>query len=399
MGALLPILVLLVLPLGIASAAEMSKEALATVASRAGQIGTINSIEAVASTAGAAAVAFNPHTVVVAEREANAPVTMWVAHGNFDDTLAKTPPGANTPTGTVVAFILNQEEQIAALYVGNTAPALSSLGSPEDFSSPTDSAVVARAAHALPKPPKDRAIVARAAHGLPRPSRVRARAATWGNNCKVAEQYHCYFKSGWYGGSSEEIEGSWEQQDTTALDVPDSSAGDFVDMEQWVWMDSSGSKWMESGQQGGEYKGCCSLWWFWAMDYGSPTKYYQYVNAPYVWEVAKNHYNNYTLKSTNPTEGIWCNYVGEADPGTEQHYCFNGWPVYSKDAQAGAEVADEEMPSFSAEQLIAQQHVGYNGLEEGWFGWPFSERENSSPPQLCGEYMGPTPGDIYYGTC
>ena len=94
MGALLPILVLLVLPLGIASAAEMSKEALATVASRAGQIGTINSIEAVASTAGAAAVAFNPHTVVVAEREANAPVTMWVAHGNFDDTLAKTPPGA-----------------------------------------------------------------------------------------------------------------------------------------------------------------------------------------------------------------------------------------------------------------------------------------------------------------
>ncbi len=186
-------------------AAEMSKEALATVASRAGQMGTINNIEAVASTAGAAAVAFNPHTVVVAEREANAPVTMWVAHGNFDDTLAKTPPGANTPTGTVVAFILNQEEQIAALYVGNTTPALSSLGSPEDFSSPTDSAVVARAAHALPKPPKDRAIVARAAHGLPRPSRVRARAATWGNNCKVAEQYHCYFKSGWYGAVAKRL--------------------------------------------------------------------------------------------------------------------------------------------------------------------------------------------------
>jgi hypothetical protein len=115
-----------------------------------------------------------------------------------------------------------------------------------------------------------------------------------GNNCKSAELYHCYFASGWYGEGSEEIEGSWEQQDTTALDIPDSSAGDFVDMEQWVWMDSSGSKWMESGQQGGEFKGCCSLWWFWAMDYGSPTKYYAYVNPPYVWEVAKNHYNNYT---------------------------------------------------------------------------------------------------------
>jgi hypothetical protein len=120
---------------------------------------------------------------------------------------------------------------------------------------------------------------------------VRARAATWGNNCKLANPYHCYFQSGWYGGSSEEIEGSWEQQDTTALDVPGSSSGDFVDMEQWVWMDSSGTKWMESGQQGGEYKGCCSLWWFWAMEYGGE-KYYAYVNPPYVWEVAKNHWNN-----------------------------------------------------------------------------------------------------------
>jgi hypothetical protein len=176
-------------------AAEISKEALATVASRAGQIGTINSIEAVASTAGAAAVALNPHTVAVPEREANVPVTMWVAHGEFDDTLAKTPPGVNMPTGTVVALILNQEERVAALYVGDTAPVLSSLGSPEDFSSPTDSAIVARAAHALPKPPKHRANVARAAHGLPRPSRVRARAATWDNNCKLANPHHCYFQS------------------------------------------------------------------------------------------------------------------------------------------------------------------------------------------------------------
>jgi hypothetical protein len=303
-------------------AAEISKEALATVASRAGQIGTIDSIEAVASTAGAAAVALNPHTVAVPERGANVPVTMWVVHGEFDDTLAKTPPGVNPPTGAVVAFILNQEERVAALYVGNTAPALSSLGSPESFSSPADSAVVARAARALPKPPKDRAILARASHGLPRPSRVRAHAATWGNNCKVANAYHCYFLSGWYGGSSEEIEGSWEQQDTTALDVPDSSAGDFVDMEQWVWMDSSGTEWMESGQQGGEYKGCCSLWWFWATEYhgSGGKKYTAYVDAPYVWEVAKNHYNNYTLKSTTPTEGIWCNYVGEADPGTELEF-------------------------------------------------------------------------------
>jgi len=57
------------------------------------------------------------------------------------------------------------------------------------------------------------------------------------------------------------------------------------------------------------------------------------------------------------------------------------------------------MPSFSAKQLMAQQHVGYNGLEEGWFGWPYSKPYNSSSPQLCGGYTGPTPGDIYYGTC
>ncbi len=46
------------------------------------------------------------------------------------------------------------------------------------------------------------------------------------------------------------------------------------------------------------------------------------------------------------------------------------------------------MPSFSAQQLMAQQHVGYNGLEEGWFGWPFSKLKNSTPPELCGGYLG-----------
>ena len=180
--------------------AEISKEALATVASRAGQMGTINSIEAVASTAGAAAVALNPHTVAVPERGANAPVTMWVVHGDFDDTLAKTPPGAKTPTGTVVAFILNQEERVAALYVGNTAPALSSLGSPEDFSSPTDSAIVARAAHALPKPPKvgRLSLVPRTDYqGHPGLGRTLRHGAI---TAKSPNEYHCYYLSEWHRG-------------------------------------------------------------------------------------------------------------------------------------------------------------------------------------------------------
>ena len=93
-------------------------------------------------------------------------------------------------------------------------------------------------------------------------------------------------------------------------------------------MNSSGTKWMESGHRAANTKGAATLvvlgdgiWW---------QKIFRVCECTLRLGSRKNHWNNYTLKSTNPTEGIWCNYVGEADPGTEQHYCFNGWPVYSK---------------------------------------------------------------------
>lgn len=56
-------------------------------------------------------------------------------------------------------------------------------------------------------------------------------------------------------------------------------------------------------------------------------------------------------------------------------------------------------PGFHGDRQTQDGSVGYNGLEEGWFGWPYSKPYNSSSPQLCGGYNGPTPGDIHYGTC
>jgi hypothetical protein len=62
------------------------------------------------------------------------------------------------------------------------------------------------------------------------------------------------------------IEGTQELQETTTMDVPGSEAGYFVDNEEWTSFGES--KWIEAGQQGGGYKDCCTLWWFYAGSYG-----------------------------------------------------------------------------------------------------------------------------------
>jgi hypothetical protein len=234
------------------------------VAARAAQIGTVDSIEAVQSNAAAAAIAINPHTSSVPESASAVPVTLFVLHGSFDDVAAKEPSGSAPPTGDVMAYIVNQKEEIAAMSLGNEAIHLSGAvqqlssmslgneavplsGAVQQFSSTQDRATIARARHKLPKAP-------------------RARVATWGNNCKIANSHHCYDLAEWAMTGHEEVRGAYEFQDTTAMDVPDSESGAFVDNEQWVSMyETKGGSWMENGQQGGEYKGCCQIWWFFAM--------------------------------------------------------------------------------------------------------------------------------------
>jgi hypothetical protein len=96
---------------------------------------------------------------------------------------------------------------------------------------------------------------------------------------------------------------------------------------------------------------------------------------------------------------VWCNKVGPSLEVTG--FCYGGWSSNtSMLLAAGAEVADEVIPSFSALQHVAAQHL--NGV---WYDWNFAESVNESPGKgevlgLCwGQLSGYSAGDIYYGTC
>jgi hypothetical protein len=303
-------------------------------------------------------------------------------HGTFEDASAPVPPGGSAPKGSVLAYIVNENKEVAATYIGNKAvpigkEAVPLTGAVQQFRSAKDHAIIARARHELPKAP-------------------RARIATWGDNCKIASAHHCHVLAYWPMTESEKVEGSYQNVDTTVMDVPDSEVGAFVTNEQWVSMKGYEitKHWMEIGQQGGEYKGCCELWWFWALQY-EPGDYTQYTTPPYVGPAS--YENDFGI--VNEGGGVWCNKVGPSLEVTG--FCYGGWPSNTSTLlEAGAEVADEVIPSFSALQHVAAQHL--NGV---WYNWNFAEHTNESPGGgsvlgLCwGQLSGQPAGDIYYGTC
>jgi hypothetical protein len=359
---------------------------LSTLAGRAEQSGTVTSLEDVSTTAGAALM-LNPHFVpedsAIPQSIADTPVAVIVMHGHFVYQMAKLAPGAEPPEGDTLAYTVDAAtKEVAATYVGNDVPQISTLGGVERFTASQSSAIISRAVHRLPHIRRRR----------------RAKAATWGNGCKHHEGDHCYILAKWAMTSSEAVEGTQEMQKTTAMNVPESQNGDFADMEEWVILSTNRSKYVEAGQQGGSGKGCCTPWWFWALTYGPNSgEYFAYEKAPYTWEIPYDVYANYEWKSINPNEAVWCLIIG---PNWETQYaCYTGFSIYSKELEAGGEVDTEQKPSFAGSQLVNGEWLG-NG---GWHGWNFAKYGTGGPEGstsgLCQSYIGPTPGDMNYGTC
>ncbi|MGH2853949.1 MAG: hypothetical protein ACRDLF_07130 [Solirubrobacteraceae bacterium] len=352
---------------------------------RAEQSGTVTSAEAVPTTAGAA-LELNPHFVpdesAMPQSVAETPVLVVAMHGHFVYQMAKVRPGTDPPEGSTFAYTVDSATgEVAATYVGNESPKLSTLGAVERFTASQSSAIISRATHRLPHI---------------KPSRLRAKAATWGSGCKITENYHCYVLATWGMTGSEEVEATQEEQKTTTMNVPESANGDFVDMEEWVLF-SNGTKYVEAGQEGGAHKGCCTIWWFWALTYGpNPGEYFAYEGPPYTWEIPYNVYAHYEWKSINPTNATWCLIIG---PNWETQYaCYTGFSVYTKDLEAGGEIATEQKPSFAGSQLVNGQWL--NGTYKGWsFASYGTIGPKGSAPGLCYGYIGPTPGDMNYGTC
>jgi len=312
---------------------------------------------------------------------ANVPVAVVVMHGHFVYTMAKMRPGGSPPEGDIMAYTVDSATgQASVSYVGDRAPEIAGLGDIEHFTASPSGATISRDVHRLPRPRH--------------PRLVRAKIATWGSGCKYANSYHCYALADWQMGSSEQVEGTQTYQKTTTMDVPGSESGDFVDMEEWVIF-GGGADYAEVGQQGGSHKGCCTIWWFWALTYGK--EYFPYEDPPEVWEIPYNVYAKYEWKSINPTEPIWCLVIG---PNLETEYvCYRGFAIYNKWLEAGGEVATEQKPSFAGSQEVNGQWLGSGE----WKGWNFAHYSTDGPegsaPGLCYSYIGPTPGDMNYGTC
>lgn len=381
------LVVTLVLMFAVAASAQVISEAkLASLVGSAENFGTVTSADDVSTTA-AAALELNPYFVpqdsAVTQRVANVPVDLVVMHGHFVDTLAKMRRGGTPPKGDTIAYTVDPATgESSVSYVGERSLALSGLGAVEHFTTGAGGAVISRTTHRLPHATHHR--------------RVKAKIATWGSGCKVANGHHCYDLAEWYMGSSEQVEGTQSWQKTTTMDVPESEYGDFVDMEEWVIF-AGGKDYPEVGQQGGSGKGCCTPWWFWALTYGE--EYFVYENAPEVWEIPYNVYAKYEWKSINPNEAVWCLYIG---PNLETQYaCYTGFAVYNKWLEAGGEIATEKKPSFAGSQEVNGQWLGAGE----WHGWNFaneytwSDTEGKSASGLCHEYIGPTAGDMNYGTC
>jgi hypothetical protein len=358
----------------------LSPSQLDTVIERAGGLGSVTGIEAVATASDQAQQALGTD----ASDMPSTPVDLVVLHGSFVDTMSKAPAGEPDPSGSVAAYTVDQASgEIGLTYIGDASPNLRSLGAVESLSGPSADASMSRVSRA--------ARVRRRLRG-----RVpRARAATWGNNCKLASESHCYSQARWSMTGGEQVLGSEAEIDTTTMSVPGSTSGDFVTNEEWVSFPSTGY-WMEMGQQAGEYKGCCSLWWFWAFE--NSTGYHQHTTAAEgVWEVTFNSWNMYGFKGTGTSR--WCWYVAPDWEG--QIGCESGFSTYSKVLTDGMEAATEEKPSVAGMVQVNAEWTNGN-----WNQWNKATNsvvnyKNETTSGLCVSQYTPWnwPGNINYGTC
>jgi hypothetical protein len=289
--------------------------------------------------------------------------------------------GAAPPQGTVLSYVINEAGEVAETHVGDLSPALSSLGTVEKMAPTGTEATISRVDHRT----------FQRGHGQPK-----AKAATWGNGCKLGNTNHCYAQANWEMTGSERVLGAISEQNTSAMDVATWPEGAFVDDEMWVSFPSGGKGYeMEIGQEAGEHGGCCNLWWFEGWE--NANGYAQQTNYPYVWEIGYNGWANYGIKYVEGS--AWCFYVGA---GWEvQEGCVGGLATYSNRLTDGMEAADESEPANAGSAVASAEHL--NGQ---WYTWnrATNERVNykgEAQSHVCISQYAPQnyPGNINYGTC
>lgn len=348
---------------------------------RAERVGSVESAEVIGTTLGASQVELDSQWVTSSgDDRAETPVDVVVMHGHYIDTLAKVPRGDMPPSGAEMAFTVNQGTgELIEVYVGNIAPKAGAVSF----------------RRGVPPVAATEAVHTRVAHGRRHPT---ARVATWGTKCSAGSNHHCYALAVWEMGRSEHIYGSETLQYTSQMSVPNWEAGDFVTNEEWLSFFNSpvGTPyWTEMGQEGGNFHDCCSLYAFYA--YQNHSGYHEVGLG----EQPKSTADYYTMRAAGG--GTWCFYVG---PSSEYKAgCVGGFESVSREAQDGAEMADESQPTNAA-------YAETNWISEGGaaYQWDFAtdglfnETGKVGYNGTCVSKYSPWnfPGNIYvgsYGNC
>lgn len=213
--------------------AQVQEAAVSTALTRAKKVGTVDRAEVVSTTFINAQESVDPDAEVPTSISPSSRVELVKTYGAFTDTMAKMPRGANVPTGTEMAFIIDRETGLAeGIHLGGETNLMAQATSRRKATQirPTTSKSVGK--------------------------RHVARIASWGGGC--SQVHHCYAIATWLMGAGEKVEGTQDNQDTTEMNVPGWQNGDFVDNEGWTVFEPSGY-WVEAGNTSGEYYDCCSL--------------------------------------------------------------------------------------------------------------------------------------------
>ena len=223
--------------------------------------------------------------------------------------------------------------------------------------------------------------------------------ARWGpkENCSayVTEtvNHHCYAieELEMAGYPKEYVSGSVAYIDTTQMNIPGWTAGDFVTNEEWVDFNPGG--WIETGQIGGAGVDCCSAHPFLASTTGGIEHGFYFYESPGTLPLYA--YNHFTIYDP-PPRGTWHVYWGCCEVKT---YGYHEFPTWSNELQAGFEGGAGEQPYNWGRDEVASI-VPPN---DTWTAYEtlFRHATPFRSPGMCLERNPEAPawGNILWGTC
>jgi hypothetical protein len=209
-----------------------------------------------------------------------------------------------------------------------------------------------------------------------------AQANFWGpgGTCYLGgnETHHCYAIEEWNmaGYPREYGDGAVLYMDTMSMDVPGWASGDFVDDE--IWLVFGANDYLETGQEAGSGRSCCTLYPFYAYTlHGAQTVYTSPAALP------GDTYNHYEIWDPSHTGywGIWWGGTGNNTGSLVWANPHGEYPAWSKTLQGGMEAAANSQPYNWGKDEVASVEPPTDGWTEWMSGYGVHSLPSVSPHQ------------------